>query len=319
MEPLDVRAPLALHLGLLASLALAVGCGEHEAPAIELRLAAAAAPSQPEPPHPKEPEYGFAIGAIFSPERSLDAWERFVGHLGQVLGVRLRMVFRRTYAEANALLRTGEALAGIVCTGAYVAGHEEFGLLPIAAPIMADRYEYRSYIIVAASSPVRSFDELRGKSFAFSDPLSNTGFCYPAYLCAMEQESARGFFARTLYTYGHDASIEAIANGLAEGAAVDSLVYEFLREKEPALVARTRVIARSEPFAIQPIVASPAAPCEFRENLARVLLAMHETASGCNVLAALGAVRFVEADDGAYAAVRAMRAAIRAREGARRP
>ncbi|GAB4444909.1 MAG: hypothetical protein Kow00120_14770 [Anaerolineae bacterium] len=35
------------------------------------------------------------------------------------------------------------------------------------------------------------------------------------------------FFARTFFAYSHDDAIRAVAAGLADGAAVDSVVYDF--------------------------------------------------------------------------------------------
>jgi pimeloyl-ACP methyl ester carboxylesterase len=48
---------------------------------------------------------------------------------------------------------------------------------------------YYSYIIVPEASPVRAFAELRGKSFAFTDPLSNTGKLVPTYMLARMNET----------------------------------------------------------------------------------------------------------------------------------
>ncbi len=53
---------------------------------------------------------------------------------------------------------------------------------------------YYSYILVAKGSRFSSFEELRGKRFAFTDPLSNTGKLVPTYMLAKMNETPEKFF-----------------------------------------------------------------------------------------------------------------------------
>lgn len=92
-----------------------------------------------------------------------------------------------------------------------------------------------SVLIVPADSPARTMADLRGKVFAFTDPMSNTGRTYPTYLVRQLGQTPETFFARTFFTYSHDDAIHAVADGLADGAAVDSLVYDFAVARDPAL------------------------------------------------------------------------------------
>jgi phosphonate transport system substrate-binding protein len=65
------------------------------------------------------------------------------------------------------------------------------------------------------------------------------------------------FFARTFFTYSHDNAIYAVADGVADGAAVDSLIYEFALLRDPDLANRVRIIHQSPPFGIPPVVVGP--------------------------------------------------------------
>jgi len=44
------------------------------------------------------------------------------------------------------------------------------------------------------------------------------------------------FFARLFFTYSHNNAIKAVANKVADGAKVDSLVYDFFVERERDIV-----------------------------------------------------------------------------------
>ena len=65
--------------------------------------------------------------------------------------------------------------------------------------------------IVARDSPVRRFEELRGKRYAFSDPLSNSGHLVPVYMLVRAGETPERFFKRYIFTYSHSANVEAVA------------------------------------------------------------------------------------------------------------
>jgi phosphonate transport system substrate-binding protein len=89
------------------------------------------------------------------------------------------LIQRGTYAEINELIRTGGADVAFVCGGAHVDGQHEFGMKLLVAPQMRGETMYFSYIIVPRDSNAQSLTNLRGKRFAFSDPLSNSGYLAP--------------------------------------------------------------------------------------------------------------------------------------------
>jgi phosphonate transport system substrate-binding protein len=112
------------------------------------------------------------------------------------------------------------------------------------------------------------------------------------------------FFARTFFTYSHDDAIRAVADGLADGAAVDSLVYDFALAREPALAKQVRVIGKSMPFGAPPVVVGPGVRPQLRAELYELLITLHQSAEGRAVLQSLGVDRFIAIDDSAYESAR---------------
>jgi phosphonate transport system substrate-binding protein len=200
-----------------------------------------------------------------------------------------------------------------VCTGAYIEGHDTFGMEILAAPVVYGEPVYYSYTIVDADSAATALADLRGASFAFTDPISNTGTLVPTYLLGQLGETPDTFFREYIYTYSHDRSIEAVADGLVDGAAVDSLIYDYLVRKEPLLGKKVRILARSEPYGIPPVVVRPGIPRQLRDRLRNVLLTMHEDPEGALILQGMMLRRFVPANDAAYGTIRAMRDFVKSR------
>jgi phosphonate transport system substrate-binding protein len=216
----------------------------------------------------------------------------------------VQIVQRRNYAETNELVRRGEVDLAFVCTSAYVAGHDAFGMTLLAAPVVGGESVYYSYLIVPRDSSAQSMQDLRGSVFAFTDPMSFTGRVYPTSLVQRLGETPESFFERTFYTYSHDDAILAVAQGLADGAAVDSLVLEFAMDRDPSLRDHVRVIHRSPPFGIPPVVVGPDVRPQLRATLQAILLHMGETSEGRQVLAELDIDGFVLIEDQVYGAVR---------------
>jgi phosphonate transport system substrate-binding protein len=96
------------------------------------------------------------------------------------------------------------------------------------------------------------------------------------------------FFRQFFYTYGHRNVVRAVSAGLAAAGSVDGYVYDVLQATEPDLVARTRVIRRSELLGFPP-VACPAAEAQSPSTvrLREALVTMSLNARGRSVLAML--------------------------------
>jgi phosphonate transport system substrate-binding protein len=143
--------------------------------------------------------------------------------------------------------------------------------------------------------------------------MSNSGKLVPEFMLAQRGETPERFFGKVIYTSAHDKSVHAVAANEVDGAAVDSLVYEYMIRKEPLLAKKTRVLARSAPYGIPPIVVRPGISPTLREQLRKILLTMHEDPEGALILQGMMTRRFVTASDAAYGTIREMRDFINSR------
>lgn len=251
-----------------------------------------------------------SVAAIVSPQGTAESYQPLLDYLSQASGRPVELVQRRTYQETNDLIERGEVDVAFVCTSAYLAGRDAFGLELLAAPEVEGESVYHSLLIVPAGSTAASMADLEGTVFAFTDPISFTGRAYPTYLVQQLGHTPETFFSRTFFTYSHDDAIRAVADRLADGAAVDSLVYDFAVERDPSLAERVQVIHKSPPFGIPPVVVSPDVRPQQRTMLQEALLAMNDTPEGQAALRALGLDGFVSIEDSAYDGARAITSQI---------
>ena len=299
-------------LPVLVSLGMA-GCAREEPKKISLESPRKAA----EAPQPVARPVRIAVGGMITPKEGMAYYRDFLRYIQQKIGTKVEYVDREGYAEINEMLKSGQLEAAFVCSGPYVDGHAQFGLELLAVPQAYGATVYHSYIIVPKDSTVRSFSELRGKRFAFTDPLSNSGKLVPTYMLARMNETPESFFKEFIYTKAHDKSIKAVAQAVVDGAAVDSLIWEFLNATNPEFTAKTRILEKSPPYAIPPVVVPLGLAPELKEKLRAAFLNAHTDPEGQEMLRKMKIDRFVVVDDKAYDSVREMQAWI-ARQKARK-
>lgn len=256
---------------------------------------------------PSASTLSMAVAPVLSALPTSDMYQQLANYLSEKLPRPVELVQGKTYAEINDLVKSGDVTVAIVCTNPYLEGRDDFGMELLAAPQVNGNTVYYSLLIVNQASAAESLDELRGASFAFSDPLSNSGRLAPLYQLAQTGESPDSFFSRTIFTYSHDSSIHAVAEGVVDAAAVDSLVFEYLSVTDPALTAKVKVIAEWGPFGINPVVVHPRLATELKDQLRQVFLDMDDDPEGKWLLPRLMIDRFVVPDDTIYDSVRKMR------------
>lgn len=254
-----------------------------------------------------------AVAPVLSPVPTFGLYQDLAAYLAEKLGRPVEMIQGKTYEEINNLVKSGEAPLAVVCTNPYLQGREDFGMEALAVPQVNGETFYYSLLIVRDELDAISLEELRGRAFAFTDPLSNTGRLAPLYELALIDETPDAFFDHTLFTYAHDHSIHAVAEGVVDAAAVDSLVYDYLAITEPDVVSKVTVIERWGPFGINPVVVSPLLDQELKNEIRLVFLGMQDDPRGQEILHGLMIDRFLPPDDSLYASVLAMRTFLRER------
>lgn len=223
--------------------------------------------------------------------RLLQQWRVY---LEARLGSNVEFVQRGTYTQVMDALRSQQVHFAWICGYPYVLRQRELQL--VAVPQWHGRPLYQSYLIADAQARFSSWSDLRGRTFAYSDPLSNSGFLYTQHLLRSKGQDPARFFGRTFFTHSHRHVVEAVAEGLADAGSVDGYVWETLAELHPQLTRRTRVLQKSPDFGFPPIVAAAGVGVDDVHAFAKALFDMPEHPAGRTVLGDLRLDRFVPGD-----------------------
>lgn len=246
------------------------------------------------------------VASMITPVSAVKYYQQVVEYLGRKLGMPAEMIHRTTYDEIDVMLEEGRLDVAFICSSPYVLDRKKFGVELLVAPQVNDALYYHSNIIVHKDSEIETFEQLRGKSFVFVDPKSNSGRLYPVYLLAKRHETAESFFDSFLYSYSHNKSVEIVAKNRADGAAVDSIVYDYMMATDSPYAAQTRIIHRSPQFGIPPVVVPPGIDPRLKLAIREIFLNMHDDPAGKQILDGMRIERFALVPDSNYDSIRAM-------------
>lgn len=248
----------------------------------------------------------FGIASMISPEETFILYKDLNDYIAEKLDMPIETVLKKDYSDMNKLIVNNKVDFALVCTGSFFFLKEnEYKLM--VTPVIDGKSTYRSYIIVNNTTGIDELGELKGKTFAFADRLSNSGSIYPKYIIIKRFNiSYEDFFQKTFYTHSHDKSIYLVNKGVIDGAAVDSLVYDYLAETKPDEVKNIRIIHKSPYFPAPSIVASGAIDKKLFDEITRILLKMHKDPKGKKILKDLNIDKFVVTNPERFEEIRKM-------------
>jgi phosphonate transport system substrate-binding protein len=232
--------------------------------------------------------------------------------IGRRLGRRVELVVGRSFDQFEA----GEVDLGVICGLPYVwlADRHPSPVEPLAAPVLAgERYGgrpvYFSDVIVRSDSPITCLEELEGRSWAYNEPASHSGYSVTLY--SLVRLGARpGFFARVVEAGFHQRAIRLVADGAVDAAAIDSQVLSIELRDHPPLADRLRVVGCFGPSTIQPVVAASRLLDQLKDVVRELLVTLAGDPAARPVLDYGLIDRFTPIADAAYDDIRAMLATI---------
>lgn len=184
----------------------------------------------------------------------------------------------------------GQVDIGFLCGLAYVRLTEQ-RVKPVellAAPVLrGERYQgrpvYFSDLVVRRESSYRTFEELGNAVWAYNEKESHSGYNL-VYYHLLQRGKTPTYFSDAFETGSHQASLQAVLDGRADVAAIDSHMLAIEQRNNPALQTQLRTITVLGPSTIPPVVASKRLDEELRHELQEVLLTMHLDISMTRVL-----------------------------------
>jgi ABC-type phosphate/phosphonate transport system substrate-binding protein len=162
---------------------------------------------------------------------------------------------------------------------------------------------YWTDFVVRADSPLQTIADAFGRRMAYTIPTSQSGYQAPRrFLAPFARERGGPLFASLVGPLVTPRRVaEAVVAGAADVGPLDSYAHDLLQKHDPALAARLRTIASTQPTPIPPLVAAPAVDAQVTRRLRDALHAVASADELASLRDDLLIDRFVAADARAYA------------------
>src|SRR5918994_6973626 len=188
---------VSIALSLCATLAL-IGCGRSSTAAKVLRVGFVPAENAQEVIQNAQP-----IVEILQKELSMEV-QPFVA---------------TDYTGVVEALRANKLDIAFLTPASYVLAKNEANVTVVLKSERKGSPFYYAAIITRAGSGIKKLEDLRGKTFAFGDPVSTSANIYPRKMLHEVGIDPARDFKQILYSGGHDATVLAVLNGKVDAGA----------------------------------------------------------------------------------------------------
>src|SRR5262245_6017700 len=250
--------------------------------------------------------------ASFLAANARPVYKRIAAYLACRLDHPVDLLDGVAWEEQHRRLDAGEIDVAFICGLPYSQKHDrpDRPIELLCAPVMAaPRYDarpvYYTDVVVRRDDPARAFADLRGRSWAYNDTGSHSGYNVVRHHLLTLGET-RGYFSRVVSGGTHQGSLRMILAGQVEAAGIDSTVLETELAGRPGLEAALRTIGSIGPSPIPPVVVPRGLDRSLRARLQELFLSMAKDAAGRAVLDEGRMSGFVGVRDADYDPIRVM-------------
>jgi phosphonate transport system substrate-binding protein len=243
--------------------------------AFALGVAALAAPTISQAASPDCPNGGtirFGVEPYDTAPKLAPIYEHIGKLIGDKLGCEVQVFVTTNYNAEIEAMRSGKLEIGEFGPLGYVLAHQVAKAEAVAT--LADKNgkpaTYWASIVTFPQSGLKSLQDLRGHSFAFSDPASTSGHLFPAYAlrkAGLDPNSD----VKGVYAGSHTASFEALRNHKVDAGELNSQQIESAAQRGAYKDGDVVFLWKSEPIPIDPIAVRGDLPAGFKQKLTDAL------------------------------------------------
>lgn len=212
-----------------------------------------------------------------NPEKLIGDIEIISKYLENEVGIKIKGYVTQDHAAAVEALRNGEADISFMGGLPYVLAHHYIGAEVILSEVYRGSPTYRGRIFVRIDSGIKKLEDLKGKSIAFADPISESGYIYPLDIFVQkglikQSGDPQKFFSTVYFAGGYQQAIQAVANGLVDAAGVSQFADLLLT---PDQLPKITWIAESKPIPSHVVCARKGLEADRKEAFKKALLKLN--------------------------------------------
>ena len=234
-----------------------------------------------------------------------DRWQPLFDHIERCLNIKVRAYTASDYAGIIEAMRFKKIEAAYFGPKSYTDAHLRANGWAIAREQRLDGSTgYYGVIITKKGSGLKTIKDLKGKTYAFNDPNSTSGYLVPmTYFLKEAKIIPEEYFSRVIFSGSHEASIMAVKMGKVDAASTNDLDLD--REMEAGRISKDdfNIVWKSDIIPGSPLVVRGDLSYGFVMKLKKAILTFNDP-EGLRKLQLKG---FVETKDSDYNCIREMK------------
>jgi phosphonate transport system substrate-binding protein len=249
----------------------------------------------------------FGVEPFDTSAKLVPIYDHIAKLLGEKLGCEVKVFVATSYNAEIEAMRSGKLEIGEFGPLGYVLAHQVAKAEAVAAFAGKDGKpdNYWASIVTYPSSGIKTVADIRGHSFAFSDPASTSGHLFPAYglrKAGLDPEKD----IKAIYAGSHTSSFEALYNHKVDAGELNSEQVESATQRGHYKDGDFVFLWKSGPIPTDPISVRGDLPPAFKQRLTEVLqnLDLSSLPEADRKIMGLGGQRFVPQTDAAYDPIR---------------
>jgi phosphonate transport system substrate-binding protein len=250
----------------------------------------------------------FGVEPFDTTARLVPIYDRFAKLLGDKLGCEVKVYIATSYNAEIEAMRNGKLDIGQFGPLGYVLAHQVAKADAVAAFGTADGKpdSYWASLVTYPGSGIKTVAEIKGHSFAFSDPASTSGHLFPAYgLRKAGVDPDKDI--KAIFAGSHTASFEALYNHKVDAGEVNSQQLQSAQQRGHYKDGDMVFLWKSDAIPTDPFVVRRDLSPEFKKRVTEVLTTLDLTSldpADRKILTGAGITRLVPQTDGAYDGIR---------------
>ena len=240
--------------------------------------------------------------------RLVPIYQRVGKLIGDKLGCEIKVYIATNYNAEIEAMRNGKLEIGEFGPLGYVLGHQIAGAEAVAAfgTKNGKLDTYWASIVTYPSSGIKTVAEIRGHSFAFSDPASTSGHLFPAYGLRKNGIDPDKDI-RAIYAGSHTSSFEALYNHKVDAGELNSEQLESAKQRGHYKDGDLVFLWKSDSIPTDPFAVRSDLPPAFKTKVIAVLQNLDLSslpAADRKIMVGEGITRLLAQNDAAYDGIR---------------
>ena len=214
----------------------------------------------------------FGVEPYDTGPKLIPIYEKLGKLIAEKLGCDVKVYVATSYNAEIEAMRNGKLEIGEFGPLGYVLAHQIAKAEAVATFAGADNKPdtYWASLVTWPGSGIKTVADIKGRSFAFSDPASTSGHLFPAYgLRKAGLDPAKD--VRALYAGSHTASFEALYNHKVDAGELNSAQMESAKQRGHYKDGDLVFLWKSDPIPIDPIAVRGDLPEGFKKRLVEAL------------------------------------------------